>query len=62
MYNLYENGGYKVPNIKYFCMAQKIIWIKKLLNDQYIAEWKTPFQSTVEKQGGNYIWLCYHYT
>jgi hypothetical protein len=40
MYNSYENGGYKVPNIKYFCMAQKIIWIKKLLNYQYIAEWK----------------------
>jgi hypothetical protein len=33
-------------------MAQQIICIKTLLNYQYIAEWKTPFQSTVEKQGG----------
>ncbi|MCG8431202.1 MAG: zinc-binding domain-containing protein, partial [Candidatus Omnitrophica bacterium] len=57
MYNSYENGGFKVPNIKCFCMAQKIIWIKKLLDDQCVAEWKTLFLSTVEKHGGNYMWL-----
>ena len=58
MYNSYENGGFKVPNIKYFCMAQKVVWIKKTLNDQFISEWKTLFLSNVEKFGGNYIWLC----
>ena len=57
MYNSYENGGFRVPNIKCFCMAQKIVWIKKLLDDQCVADWKTLFLSTVEKYGGNYMWL-----
>ena len=58
MYNSYENGGFKVPNLKYFCMAQKVTWIKKILDDQFISDWKTMFLSNVETYGGNYIWLC----
>ena len=57
LYNSFENGGFNVPNIKHFCMAQKIAWVKKLLDDQCLAEWKTLFLSTVRKYGGNIIWL-----
>ena len=57
LYNTFEKGGFKVPNIKHFCMAQKIGWVKRLLNDQCNAKWKTLFQSTVRKYGGNMIWL-----
>jgi hypothetical protein len=37
MYNLYENGGVKVPNIQQFCNAQKISWVKRLIDNQDIA-------------------------
>ena len=57
MYNSYENGGFKITNIKHFCAAQKVTWIKRLLNDQLTAEWKTLFLSTIERFGGNIIWL-----
>jgi len=55
--NSYENGGLKIPNIRLFCMAQKLVWVKKLLDDRIISEWKTLFLSNTEKYGGNYIWL-----
>lgn len=58
MFNTYENGGFKVPNFKLFCKAQKISWIKKLLEDVNISDWKTLLLSDIEKYGGNYIWLC----
>ena len=55
--NMYEKGGLKVPNIKYFCMAQKLIWVKKLLDDNNWSKWKILLLSDTEKYGGNYIWL-----
>ena len=57
MQNSYENGGCKVPNIKYFCMAQKLTWVKKILDDNNWSSWKTLLISETEKYGGNYIWL-----
>ena len=57
--NTYENGGLRVPNIELFCMAQKTVWVKKLLDDMNFAKWKTLFLSKIEKHGGNYIWLCH---
>ena len=57
MYNAYENGGFRVPNIKLFCMAQKVTWIKRILDDNNVTDWKTLFLTDVEKKGGNLIWL-----
>lgn len=57
MYNSYEDGGFKVPNIKLFCLAQKLMWIKKLIDNSNVSNWKTLFLSDVEYCGGNYIWL-----
>lgn len=59
MYNTYENGGFRVPNIRIFCYAPKITRIKKLTDDTNISDWKTPFFSEVEQYGGNYtcMWL-----
>ena len=57
MFNSYEDGGFKVPNIKLFCQAQKLTWIKKLLDDTIFSDWKTLFLNDVENCGGNYVWL-----
>ena len=57
MYNSYDKGGFKLPNMKIFCMAQKLTWIKKLLDDTNTSKWKTLLLSEIEFFGGNYIWL-----
>ena len=57
LYNSYENGGFKMPDLKLFCQAQKLGWIKKLLDDENLSEWKILCLSELEKHGGNYIWL-----
>jgi hypothetical protein len=56
MYNAYDNkGGFKMINIKYFCMAQKLIWFKKLIDDNNFSDWKTLLFSVIQKHGGNFI-------
>ena len=55
--NNYDNGGLKMINIQYFCMAQKITWIKMLLDDLNFSDWKTLIISDLAKYGGNYLWL-----
>ena len=57
VYNTYENGGFKMPDIRLFCRIQKLTWIKKLMDDKIISNWKTLFLSDLEASGGNYIWL-----
>ncbi len=57
VYNCFEYGGFRLPNIKHFCMAQKLIWIKKMLDDNNNAKWKTLFLLNIENLGSNYIWL-----
>jgi hypothetical protein len=57
MCNTYENGGFRMINIKYFCLTQKLTWIKRLLDDLKFADWKTLFLSDIQKYGRNYIWL-----
>ena len=52
----YEQGGLKMINIRSFCFAQKIFWVKKLLDDENFSKWKLLFLSQIEKFGGNYIW------
>jgi len=58
LYNDYENGGLKVPNIEVFCDSLKICWIKQLLNDMNLTEWKLLLYTSIEKYGGNYIWMA----
>jgi hypothetical protein len=43
LYNDYGNGGLKLPHFQSFCRAQKLIWVKKLLDDTNWSEWKTFF-------------------
>jgi hypothetical protein len=57
MCNTYENGVFKMINIKYFCMTQKLTWMKRLLDDINFADWKTLFLSEIQTYEGNYIWL-----
>ena len=57
MYNTYDKGGLRIPNISYFIMSQKISWVKKILDDTNFTNWKILFLSDVERYGGNYIWL-----
>ena len=35
-----EKGGISFPNIRYFIMAQKVTWIKRMLNPDNNAKWK----------------------
>jgi hypothetical protein len=48
---------YHLLNIKYFCMAQKLILIKKLIDDTNFSDWKTLLFSDIQKHGGHFIWL-----
>jgi hypothetical protein len=57
LYNDYENGGLKSPHFQSFCRAQKLIWVRKLLDDTNWSDWKTLLLSDTEKHGENYIWL-----
>ena len=57
MYNSYDKGGFRMIDFKLFCKAQKLIWVKKLLDDSNYSDWKIIFLADVEKYGGNYIWL-----
>ena len=57
MYNDYRNGGFRVPNLLTFSMAQKLVWIKKLLDDNNESDWKTLFLEGTQNIGDNYIWL-----
>ena len=56
--NDYEKGGFRMLDIKMFCMAQKLVWVKKLLDDTNFSKWKLLFLTNVQNHGGNYIWLA----
>ena len=53
----YENGGLKMPHIQSFESALKMTWIKKLLNPEYSAPWKTLLLPKLEELGGDKFWL-----
>ena len=36
-------GGLQMPHITSFCAALKIAWLKKILDIEFIAAWKTLF-------------------
>jgi transposase len=47
MNNCYEKGGFKVPNIEYFCKALKISWVKRFFDfNEEAAKWKVSITST----------------
>ena len=56
MYNDYEKGGFKVPDLNSFIMAQKLTWVKKLLDDSTWPDWKTLFLNDVEKKSVEIIY------
>ena len=56
--NSVENGGLNMIHIKSFCEAQKISWIKKLLDSNNTSDWKRLLESQMEKFGGNYMWYA----
>ena len=58
LYNTYKNGGLKIPNVEAFCQALKMSWIKRMLDDLNVTEWKLLLITNIEKYGGNYIWLA----
>ena len=58
MINSIESGGLNMICIRSFCHAQKITWVKKLLDIHNQSDWKKLFESKMEALGGNYIWNC----
>ena len=55
MYNTFDQGGLKVPNILLFIQSLKINWIKRLMRSGG-KQWKTIFASMCEEIGGCYMW------
>ena len=53
-----EDGGLKMTNISKFIDALKIAWVKRYLDDENKASWKTLFSNELFKIGGDSIWLC----
>ena len=44
-----------MPHISSFCAALKVAWLKKVLDINYIASWKTLLLDTLEGFGGDKI-------
>ena len=52
-----EEGGLNVPNLEIFSKTIKMIWIKKLLNNEDFSPWKHLILSKLIPFGGNLIWF-----
>ena len=55
MINNKDEGGLQVPHIPSFCAALKTAWLKKILNVNYFAAWKTLLIDTLEAFGGDKV-------
>jgi len=55
--NTYEDGGLKIIDIKLFCQALKITWIKKYVDPLDFSPWKILLIDSLEKWGGEKILL-----
>ena len=53
--NRKNEGGLQMPNILSFCAAVKVAWLKKVLDINYIAPWKTLLLDSLEVFGGDKI-------
>ena len=47
-----------MTTISKFIDALKIAWVKRFLDDENKASWKTLFSNELFKIGGDWIWLC----
>jgi hypothetical protein len=47
--NSYENGGLKMIDIKLFCQALKMTWIKKYIDPLNVSPWNTLLVDSLEK-------------
>ena len=58
MYNNYIQGGLKMVDPYAFAFAQKMTWVKYLLDDEFISSWKTIELSFLEKfhVDSNILW------
>lgn len=54
-----QYGGAKLTHLRSFSKSLKIFWIKKMLDDNYAADWKNLFSDKLSKVGGNCVWQ-YH--
>ena len=51
--NRKNEGGLQMPHISSFCAALKVAWLKKVLDINYVASWKTLLLDTLEGFGGD---------
>ena len=52
-----KNGRLKMPDMSLMCKSLKILWIKRLLNEEDL-QWKIISVHYLEKAGGKLIFLC----
>merc|ERR1712074_262442 len=54
--NKVEEGGLAFPHIRSYSHSLKMTWIKKLIDPEVFAPWKTLTLNNIENYGGNKIW------
>ena len=53
----YKRGGLKMMNFNWLVKAQRVIWVKRLLNDKDL-KWKQYFDFETKTLGGRFIFSC----
>ena len=53
----YKRGGLKMMNFNWLVKAQRVIWVKRLLNDKDL-KWKQYFDFETRTLGGRFIFSC----
>ena len=57
MYLDYQAGGLKMMNFELLIKAQRVMWVKRLLEDKDM-KWKQYFQYATNNLGGKFIFSC----
>ena len=57
----YSDGGLRMLHLESFAKSLKIYWVKSVMNDLKITEWKSLLLDKLIKSGGNVVWN-YHPT
>ena len=54
----YKQGGLKIMNFPALVKSQRVMWVKKLLNQKENMKWKQYFNFVTKDIGGEFIFSC----
>ena len=58
LYQDYRFGGLRMNNFEIFVKSQRLMWLKRLLNEEELSGWKASFDFCCSKIGGRFVFLC----